>query len=86
MLAALALTACSGLTPSANGPILLHQVPASATQCALPVDLPATSLTQSEVEKLWATDRVNLVRCYGSVEALKAYIENLQKEFNGAVK
>lgn len=64
--------------------MLIQSPPAAATVCAMPVTLPDVALTQAEVEKLWARDRVALKRCFGSVQALRAYIEKLQSEFNGA--
>ncbi|WP_414832176.1 hypothetical protein [Afifella sp. YEN Y35] len=59
------LTACGGskILPVAEAPILEPAPAELSAPCADPVTLPGRGLTQAEVEKLWARDRVALTRC-----------------------
>lgn len=79
------MAACSGSRPSTEGPILLPALPAGLRQaCAHPVPLPATPLTQREVETLWAADRAALVRCGLSLGALVTYYQALAATLGAA--
>ena len=64
-LSACLLTACGGLTVSAEPP------PSAVIPCDKPVDLPDRALSDRDVEILWGRDRRALLDCGGKVEVLK---------------
>lgn len=70
-----ALQACSVLTQSAidQGPILEPAPAELLSECDKPVRLPDRSLTQAEVETFWLRDRVALIECGQTKEALIDY-------------
>ena len=78
------MTACAVSTPSSSVPIDLPPLPARLTACSRPVKLPATPMTQADVEKFWARDRSALVRCGVSLNGLVAYYEDLQRRLGAA--
>lgn len=70
MVVALTLPACAALTKSNNFVVtppkkpIIQEADSSLTEgCARPVYLGEGDLNQAKVEKLWSTDRANLVRC-----------------------
>ena len=64
------LTACAGSTKPAK-PGLVVQPDSRLTQsCKRPVKLPEKELSQKEVETFWRKDRVALINCGVSKDAL----------------
>lgn len=78
------LTACSAYKPSASAPILLPDISTQIKRCSAPVVLPNRALTQAEVEQLWARDRVALINCGLSLDAVLDFYERLAAELKGA--
>lgn len=56
-------------------PVLTAPDSALTNLCQLPVDLGTVALTQEQIEKMWSTDRANLVRCAKRHKALADFIE-----------
>lgn len=73
---ALALAACSGLTPSAEIDVARPGKDVLAP-CQGPVRIYAEAVTQLEQERLWAADRRNLVICQRKHAAAVAWIEGV---------
>lgn len=67
-------------------PIIQSPDSALIADCQLPVDLGREALTQNQIEKLWSTDRANLVRCASRHKALADFIENRDNLLREAVK
>lgn len=70
--------------PSAKAPVLLPTLPASITACQKPVALPSGTMIRSNVERLWARDRVALVRCGANLDAVVNHYEGLSARLGGA--
>ena len=79
----LALTACGDLMNSVEPPSL-EPPPVSFTQpCERPILLPNREVTQSEVETLWAGDRVRLITCANRYSALVDFYKERDREISG---
>lgn len=79
------LTACVGLTPSADVGIGIPPLPKAliSTSCQ-PTTLPNRALTKAEVLKLWARDRSLLVKCGYTVGGFIAFYTDLQVRLSAA--
>ncbi len=81
---ALALTACSGSTPSASGRIVLSPLPAQLVrETPAPVSLPAAPVSRAQTEQLWARDRSALAACRIEKGALVAHYDQLSALLRG---
>ena len=54
-----------------------------AAPCQTPAGLPAGSLTQSDVERLWLADRLGLIDCGAQVEGWLGFYEGLRGGVTG---
>ena len=86
MICVLALTACGGSTPSAEGPILLQPVPNEYRRRYRPIELPDRAITKAETQKFWSRDRGTILMCDAGTVDLINYPDALAKEFNAAVQ
>jgi hypothetical protein len=79
------LTACAVSAPSNSVGIHLPALPSKylTTSCA-PTVLPKGPLTRSQVEKLWARDRVLLVKCGYSLGGLTKFYVDLSRQLSAA--
>jgi hypothetical protein len=64
------LTACAESIGSIEPPVLVDPPASLVVKCSRPVILPNRELSQSEVEKLWISDRSNLLACGERHESL----------------
>ncbi len=76
---------CASSGVSASAGIALPAIPAALTHCDRPVALPSGALSQADVLRYWARDRVALARCGANLAAVDAYYESLAAKL-GAVK
>lgn len=69
----LALMGCQESIGSVEPPLLLPPPDGFIVPCQRPIKLPERSLTQSETEFFWATDRSNLVTCADRYSAVVSF-------------
>lgn len=82
--ALLALAGCATTQPSATVPIDLPALPTNiSAPCAAPATLPTADTGRQDVERYWATDRVNLGKCGASHRAAVASYEAVRTELAG---
>lgn len=84
MLLASMLAGCATSGPSGSVPVDLPALPPALTHCERPVALPTAALTQADVERFWARDRVALVKCGQSLAGVTAYYEDLRARLGTA--
>ena len=80
----LMLGGCTTSTPSASAPIELGAIPSSLTHCDRPTALPTAAMSQADVERYWARDRVALEKCGANVAALDRYFADLRSKLGAA--
>jgi len=86
LLASCASTKSDKIVVAPLPPVLTKPDSALVKSCNLPIDLGTQALTQSQIEKLWSTDRANLVRCMHRHKALVEFIENRDRLLSEMVK
>jgi len=82
IVAALALTACAGSTPSTEAQIHLPALPNSVNHCQNATKLPDNKLLQKDIERFWARDRASLRQCHNNLNVVVNYYNDMARKLN----